>query len=239
MKIRDVIQQEPLSSRTELANFFERFPENAEVYIKKIPPGSYLVREGEPCLYIYCILKGKVTAQYHLGNNAFVAKNFGRLRVIGDIAAMGNLKYYSTSIQALTACNALEVRIRDYWNWLLADQTVLRNQLEDAFGLLLDELRKKRELEEGSSEMRLLSYFAVYCRKANLNKDHPQDVIIVKKTREKIVAEMGGISIRTVNRKIALLAEKKLITITHGKIQISSRQLQKIEEIIEDAFDNV
>lgn len=41
------------------------------------------------------------------------------------------------------------------------------------------------------------------------------------------------------NRKIALLAEKKLITITHGKIQISSRQLQKIEEIIEDAFDNV
>lgn len=236
MKIEDVIERELPSSRDKLAVFFEKFPKDAEVFIKEVPPGSYVIKEKAPCYNVYCILKGKVTARYYLGNNSFLAKNFGRLSVLGDIAALGNLKFYSTSIQAITKCEVLEIRVSNYWNWLFLDQNFLKNQLETAFGILLEELHRKRVLEESSAEMRLLSYFALYCRKANFNKDGLQDVIIVKKTREQIAEEMGGISIRTVNRKLASLSGRGLVAIVHGKIQISLVQLQRIEEIMGDVF---
>lgn len=239
MKIQDVIRQELPSSRNELKVFFKNFPEDAEVFIKKISPGEYVIQEGAPCYNIYCILKGKATAQYYLGNNSFVAKNFGRLNVMGDIAALGNLKFYSTSIQAITTCKVLEIRASDYWNWLFADHGFLKNQLETAFGILLEEVHKKRVLEENSSEMRLLSYFSVYCRKAGFNENGLQDAIIVKKTREQIAEEVGGISVRTVNRKLLSLTEKGLVTIVHGKIQISLVQLQKIEAVIKEVFGDM
>lgn len=239
MKIQDVIQEELPSSRNELKIFFKNFPKDAEVFIKRVSPGEYVIEEGAPCYNIYCILKGKAAAQYYLGNNSFVAKNFGRLSVMGDIAALGNLKFYSTSIQAITTCKVLEIRVSDYWNWLFSDHGFLKNQLEIAFGILLEEAHKKRALEENVSEMRLLSYFSIYCRKAGFNENGLQDVIIVKKTREQIAEEVGGISVRTVNRKILSLTGKGLIAIVHGKIQISLAQFQKIEAVIKEVFGDM
>ncbi|MCI8517389.1 MAG: Crp/Fnr family transcriptional regulator [Hungatella sp.] len=239
MKIQDVIRQEPASLRGQLEAFFARFPEEAEVFIKEVPPGDYLIREGDPCFYVYCVLDGRVTAQHYLGHNAFVVKNFGRLTIMGDIAALGNLKYYSTSIRAITACRMLGIRFSDYWDWLFRAPDFLRNQVETALEILLEEQKKKRALEETPAEMRLLTYFAFYCRKANFHKKDPGGMITVKETREKIAAEVGGISVRTVNRKLTAFVDQGLIAISHGKIRISFEQLQKMEQIMEDHLGSI
>lgn len=229
MNIDNVIHQELPSKQAELAQFFKKFPRNAEVFIKNVPAGNYCILEGEPCLYVYVVLAGKVAARHYSGYNAFVANHFGRLSVLGDIAALGGLETYSTSIKTLTNCRLLEVRISDYWDWLLSDRKILKNQTQIAIGILLRELTEKRTIEEKSSEIRLLSYFVSYCTKEAF---YNRKIIEIKETRERIADEVGGISIRTVNRKISRFAAQGLINVVHGKIQISFEQLQKMQRIV-------
>lgn len=232
MKINDIIHQEPPSVQAELADFFKNFPKEAEVFIKEVPAGSYVIREDTPSLNVYIILDGKVTPKYYSGHNAFVAGHYGRLSVMGDIAALGRFESYNTSIRTLTKCRLLEVRISDYWNWILQDHAFLKKQLENAFGLLIKELKVKRVLEEESADVRLLSYFIFYYKREKFNKGNSSRSITVKETRERIAEEVGGISIRTVNRKISQFVEEGLITVVHGKVQISLEQLRKMQTII-------
>ena len=229
MKINDVICQELPSVQAELRRMLRKFPQNAEVFIKEVPAGSYFIREGDPCRCVYLVLEGNVTPQYDLGHNAFVAKHFKRLSIMGDIAALGNLEHYTTSIRTVTKCRLMGIRVSDYWEWLLADPECLKSQTEIAINTLIHELTEKRAMEGESSEIRLINYFVLYCRR---RKSEKNKTIIVRVTREKIAEEIGGVSSRTINRKIAMFEEKGLITLVHGKIQISSEQLQKMEKII-------
>ncbi len=229
MKIQDVICRELPSIQSDLSLIFRKFPKESEVLIKEVQVGKYVVREGNPCLNVYLVLEGKVEVQYYSGHNAFVARRFGRLAIMGDVAVMGNLKNYSTNVQAVTNCRLLEIRSDDYWHMLQNDEDFLKCQMEQVVGILLGELKNKRALEEETRDIRLLNYFVYYCRKV---KTKTSKHILVKETRAKIAEEVGGISIRTVNRKIACFIEQGLLSVVHGKIQISMEQLKKMEEII-------
>ena len=121
MKICDVIRQELPSVQSELKKIFKQFPNDSEVVVKQVSTGEYVVKEGEPCLYVYLVLEGKVAVQYYSGHNAFVARRFGRMAVIGDVAVMGSLKNYSTNVRAVTRCRLLEIRNCDYWYMLRND----------------------------------------------------------------------------------------------------------------------
>lgn len=229
MKINDVINRERQSAQSELTKVLRKFPREAEVFIKEVEAGVCFIKAEEPCKHVYIVLSGKAAPQYYLGHNAFVAKHFKRLAVMGDVAALGNLKNYSVNVCALTRCRLLEVRVEDYWRWLLADEEILREQVEIAMRTLLGEITEKRILEEKTTEIRLLNYFALYCQRESFVK---QKSIVVKKTREQIAEEVGGVSARTINRKIVKFEKEGIITIIHGKIHISSKQLNKIREII-------
>lgn len=227
MKITELINQENPSVQAELRTTFKHFPKDAEVKIKTFPAGSKLVKEGVPCRYVYYLLEGEVTPLYYHGNNSFVARRLKKRAVIGDIAVLGNLDCYSTSVIVLTECRVIVIRSKDYWAWILADSDFLKNQLENAVGILLGELTNKRYMESETQENRLLSYFVWYCRKEGIG---PKDIITVRKTREQIAEEVGDISVRTVYRKIFQFAEEGYLTIVHGKIRISFQQMQEIEK---------
>lgn len=229
MKINDVICQASLSVQDELSRMLRKFPQDAEVFIKEVPANRYLIREGDPCRCVYLVLEGKVAPQYEVGHNAFVARNFNRLSVMGDVAALGNQEYHAASVRTVTKCRVMGIRLSDYWEWLLADPESLKRQTENAINTLLNELRERRALEGESSESRLIHYFVRYCRKGNVEKSK---TIVVQATREQIAEEIGGISSRTINRRIVKLAERGLISLVRGKIQISLEQLQKMEKTI-------
>lgn len=227
MKINEIIQREMPSRQDELAHIFAQFPRDAEVTVKRVKKGTFFVEEGRPCCVVYLILDGKAAPQYYSGHNAFVAKDLKRLSIIGDIAVLGNRETYSTSVVALTDCRLLEIRSSDYWRWMLCDSAFLKKQTETAIGILLGELTGKRALEGETAEIRLLNYFVFYCQKERPERDK---VITVKKTRDQIAEEVGGISVRTINRKLAIFARDGLITMVRGKVQISMLQLQRMEK---------
>lgn len=232
MKISDVIHQEPPSGQAELAEFFKKFPKEAEVFVKKMPAGVFFIKEGEPNTNVYIVLEGTVGPWFRAGYNAFTSGQCGRLTVIGDIAALGRFGYYTTSSYTLTTCRLLEVRVNDYWNWILQDSEALKTQVGNALRTLVNDLKNKRDLEEESAEVRLLSYFVFYCRKEHFGRKGKSGTITVKETRERIAEEVGGISVRTVNRKISQFVEEGLVTVVHGKIQISLEQLRKMKAIV-------
>ena len=229
MKICDVIRQELPSVQSELKKIFKQFPNDSEVVVKQVSTGEYVVKEGEPCLYVYLVLEGKVAVQYYSGHNAFVARRFGRMAVIGDVAVMGSLKNYSTNVRAVTRCRLLEIRNCDYWYMLRNDEEFMKAQLKQAIDILVGELKDKRALEEEPVEIRLLNYFVYYCRK---EKTTISKYFVVKKTRPEIAEEVGGVSVRTVNRKLVHFIEQKLVSVNHGKIYISLEQLRRMEELI-------
>lgn len=236
MKINDVISQELPSVQTELRRLLKSFPQNAEVFIKEVPADVCFIKAGEPCRCVFLVLEGKVTPQYESGHNAFVAQKFSKLSIQGDIAALGNLKYYTANVRTVTRCRLLRIGINDYWRWLLADPECLKSQAESAINTLVNELTEKRSIEGEPSEVRLMKYFVVYSRREKCKKDK---MTMIRATREQIAEEIGGISSRTINRKIAMLAEKGLITLVHGKIQISLEQLQKMEKMIGGQHEEV
>ena len=172
MKIQDVICRELPSIQSDLSLIFRKFPKESEVLIKEVQVGKYVVREGNPCLNVYLVLEGKVEVQYYSGHNAFVARRFGRLAIMGDVAVMGNLKNYSTNVQAVTNCRLLEIRSDDYWHMLQNDEDFLKRQMEQVVGILLGELKNKRALEEETRDIRLLNYFVYYCRKVQFTRDY-------------------------------------------------------------------
>lgn len=229
MKIDAVIQKEDFRVQPELKEIFQKFPKDAEVEIKRISKGEYLVKEGEPSYYVYFILSGEVTPQYFWGNNAFVAKRLKKNSIIGDIAVLGNLERYSTSVMTLTECRVLAIRGADYWKWALQDEKFLKGQVESVIEILLGELTNKRYMESETLDNRLLNYFVWYCRKEGMEYDQE---ITVKKTRDQMADEIGGISVRTINRKLLRFAEQGFITVDHGKIKITYKQVQQMQHWI-------
>ena len=105
----------------------------------------------------------------------------------------------------------------------------MKAQLKQAIDILVGELKDKRALEEEPVEIRLLNYFVYYCRK---EKTTISKYFVVKKTRPEIAEEVGGVSVRTVNRKLVHFIEQKLVSVNHGKIHISLEQLRRMEELI-------
>lgn len=228
MKISEVIHKENLSVQEEMNRIFKYFPKDAEVYVREVPMGTYITTADKPCHNVYYILDGEMLPKYIYGNNAFVASRLRRHAVIGDIAVLGDLDYYTTSVMTVTKCRVLIIRGADYWKWILQDSDILKKQIEHVIEVLLGELVNKRYVEGESPEMRLLSYFVWYCRE-NMKEEK---TVLVMKTRDEIAEEIGGISVRTINRKLAQFVELGLISVSHGKIRITRGQFEQIEQYI-------
>ncbi len=209
---------------------FCKFPENIKYKIKTINANDFLFKEDANANKVCVILSGKVSPFYETtGQNYFVKTVFSKGDIVGDTAVLADLQVYSASIIALTNCKILQLSAVDYINWIYNDDLLLKERTKSIITTLLHELRKKRTLEGMDNEIRILHFLLSYSKTTEhfLSKK-----IVIKKTRQQIADEIGGISVKTINRKLLSFSKSGIISLVKGKIHLSHSQIIQIEQII-------
>ncbi len=211
---------------------FSKFPQKATFIVRKLSAGEFLFKENQPSFNVCIMLKGKASPYYdNTGQNYFIKSVFTCGDIVGDTAVLANIPSYSASVIALSDVTIIEINKSDYISWIYSDDKLLKARTESVIKVLLAELSQKRTLECASNDVRILYYF-LSCFK--LSENNQSRKIIINKTREKIAEEIGGISVKTINRKLAIFSQQDIITLVKGKIHISLQQRDRMESIITD-----
>ena len=75
---------------------------------------------------------------------------------------------------------------------------------------------------------KVISYIVTYCQ---IDEIDSKNKIFINRTREMIASEIG-VSVKTVNRSVSELADKGVIELIKGKINVSSKQYNDLLELI-------
>lgn len=230
MKMKDIIarQDEPLRSRME--QLFRRFPPDAEVMLRQYKSGARLFREGDPNALVFVILSGSVAVSWDQpGQCQYLSLNDKPLTFVGDLAALAGFREYTTSVHVRKRSTLISMPTEVFLDWLYQDLPVYRSMVQFNLNMLSTQGRSSRSAVGQSSYQRILEFLNWYY--AVVGKQQ-ETIVKVQLTREQMVDEIGGISLRSLNRYLAQLSKEGLISLNKGKVQISQEQHAKIVEII-------
>ncbi len=221
-------QNEPLRSRLE--KLFCHFPADAEVMVRQYKKGSWLIREGDPNVLVFVLLNGYLTTAWDQpGQSQYRLANSKPLTFIGDLAALAGFKEYTTSVYAKRSSTLISIPTSVFLDWLCRDPTAYRTLVQAYFKMLLGQNRFNRSSAGRTSYHRILD-FLHWCYMDQA--DSQEEFVRIQLTRENMMDEIGGISLRSLNRYLAQIHAQGLISIKKGKVQITQEQHEKIVEII-------
>ena len=184
----------------------------AQTQIKNLNSNEILFFQGEPPEYACIILKGNLKS-YHLnsmGDKYFVAIHYPG-EIIGDIEILDHKPCICT-VESISEVMLLCFSRSTYQQWLKEDTNFnlyINQILCEKFYLIL-----KRTAEEHLYPLkyRLLNYILYLYTKKGAN------LVLQKRDLE----ETLGVTLRSINRIIKDLNEKKILQYHHGEITILS-----------------
>ncbi len=230
MKMKDVAerQNEPLRSRIE--KLFRHFPPDAEVMLRHYRRGARMIREGDPHALVFVLLSGYLTISWDQpGQGQYRLANSTPLTFIGDMAALAGFQEYTTSVYAKKSSTLIAIPTSVFLDWLYHDLPVYRALVQSNLKKLLTQNRTNRSASGRPSYHRILDFLNWYYIDQEEYQDPP---VKIQMTRESMVDEIGGISLRSLNRYLAQINKEGLISLNKGKVQITQEQHEKIVEII-------
>lgn len=230
MKMKEVAakQSEPLRSRVE--KLFRHFPPDAEVMLRQYKRGGRLIREGDPNVLVFVLLSGYLTTSWEQpGRSQYRLTNSKPLTFIGDLSALAGFREYTTSVYAKKFSTLIAIPTSVFLDWLYRDPPAYRSLVQTNLKMLLGQNRFNRSAADRTSYYRILD-FLNWCYISQEEYQEPPVKILM--TRENMVDEIGGISLRSLNRYLAQINKEGLISLNKGKVQITQEQHEKIVEII-------
>lgn len=213
---------EVLSKDRETQEFLKKIPETLRrleipVMFEK---GTTVILKDDKTSYAYFVLSGSLLVQTELlDGNEYRFSNMENHSVIADLEVLSGMYVNAVTVEAEEDTLALRVPIEDF-------AAELRTNIDFLYMV--------------SSQMAKKMFASSYNRGKNLYKrgidkvisylvDHyeanclDEDYFVIENTREEIASELG-VNVRTVNRSIQSLKEKKMVGIYFGKIRISRKQ---------------
>ncbi len=232
MKMNEVIenQKEPLKSM--MKKMFRSFPRDAEVRVRDLPEKKTFLHEGDPVDTVYVLLKGRSTASWMIpGYGMYQALHEDVLQLFGDMAILGGFDNYSTSVSTVSRCRILSMTKEDFLTWMHSDRPVYEEIVRRNLRMLFQTTEVNRRSSLQKNTYRLLEYLEWYYAK---NITPGQKGVLVRKTREEMLNDIGGLSLRSLNRYIAELVEKETVSIYKGKIRITEKQYKQIQRELKE-----
>ncbi len=230
MKMMDVAakQSEPLRSRIE--KLFRHFPPDAEVMLRQYKRGSRLFREGDPHALVFVLLNGYLTISWDQpGQGQYRHANSKPLTFRGDMAALAGFQESTTSVYAKKFSTLIAIPTNVFLDWLYHDLPVYRSLVQSNLKNLLTQNRTNRSASGRPSYYRILDFLNWYYME---QEEYQAPPVKIQLTRENMVDEIGGISLRSLNRYLAQINREGMISLNKGKVQITQEQHEKIVEII-------
>lgn len=181
-------------------------PDYTELSVKQ---GEAITTTIHPAQYFYVLKKGVAKLIYEEANTkAIILDIFHANDFFGEMEMLG-LSYYDRSIIALTDCELYKITKEQFMD-------LYENC--SAFSLHILRALCERLLQSGDSKINAEFMFLreKVFRLIQDNLDEKGHFLYSKN----VLAEMAGVSIRSLNRSLAELQSKKLIVVSSGSIRL-------------------
>ncbi len=181
-------------------------PDSTLLSIKK---GEAITTTLQPAQYFYVLKEGVAKLIYEEANTkAIILDIFHADDFFGEMEILG-LSYYDRSIIALTDCELYKIT---------KEQFIDLHENHPVFSLHILRVLCERLLQSGDSKINAEFMFLrdKVFRLIQDNLDEKGRFLYSKD----VLAEMAGVSIRSLNRSLAELQDKKLIVVTSGSIHL-------------------
>ncbi len=233
MKMEEVIALQKEALRPKLRKLFQNFPKDDFVMIRTYELGTTIIEEGMPSVMVYLLLSGSVETFWDQpGYSQYFAVHSEPLTFLGDLAPLCGHDYATASLRTLEKSTFLIMSRTIFLNWLDRDFELYKELAARNLKMLALQSRNSRSGVVLPNSIRILEYLHWFYEKGF---SETNSEIIVNRNREQIVEDIGGISLRTLNRYLSQMEEQKLFTIVKGKIHISQSQATKIRQILSKA----
>lgn len=232
MKMKEAIarQDEPL--RSELERHFRKFPADGEVMLRSFKANATIVREGDPVTLIYILLSGSFAVSWsESGQGQYLTFHTRPLAYVGELAALGGFPEYTATVYTKTQSRFLAMGQELFLNWLEHDLPSYRKLVHETILMLHYSASNSRSAVSNSNSVRILEFLRWYFHRYAGGESGN---VLVQMTRQTMVSEIGGLSLRSLNRYLAQLQEQSLIGMYKGKVQITQQQYARIVEALEE-----
>ena len=185
---------------------------------------TVIIEENTPADYVYIMVQGVVRAiDYRIQGVAYDYMWFYPVKVFGAMEMFFNISKYMTTLMTVTPCTMLVISKSNYERWIWEDKNALRMEMESIGSYLLEQNRKDRIFLFLQGMDRILYMFM-----KNYEQRRDEDKLVLDMSRQEL-AEISGLSVKTVNRSIKKMEEDGFIGRKGRKIVITSNQYDKME----------
>ncbi|MEG2544877.1 MAG: Crp/Fnr family transcriptional regulator [Longicatena sp.] len=181
--------------------------------------------------FVYILLQGKLQAiEERVVDIPYSFTQILPVDIVGDYELFTEIEGHYVTLNTVEPTVCLELPSAMYLYWMKHDANAMFLRTQMLMKVLSIQTQQQRQYLAMDNKTRLISYITNICEQ---QKDNKTFHILV--TREKIAAQIGC-SIRTLNRILLSLSKEKLISVTHGKIQLSTHQLQCLHQFLENKY---
>lgn len=208
--------------------FFATCPDSfaSNLMICRYGTNHPLISTDDSCGQVYILLKGRLQAiEERVADEPYSFTEIFPIDIVGDYELFTQASSRLITLTTVEESCCCVIPASAYLAWIRNDANALFLRIQMLISQMSDQNRTERQRFFLSSQDRLLKFLSRECSR----QDAEQFPFSVRYTRQQLAHRLGC-SVRTVNRTILKLAEEGLVTLAHGKLQISKQQYDSIRQ---------
>ncbi|PWM44023.1 MAG: hypothetical protein DBX47_06435 [Clostridiales bacterium] len=180
--------------------------------------GEYFFKIGDPVEFVCILCQGTaIISNENLSGTQTRVVFVGEGYTIGEMESLAKEGTLVYSAKSYTNCSIIKIPVNHFLQWVKSD-----NNIAYMMAVFL-----AKKLIVASNEASTYTHYESIVRLASLLI--AEGTGIINKNRQEL-AEICGVSVRTINRCINRLKNNNFISIYKGKIKISKEQQEKLIE---------
>ncbi|QUI25047.1 Crp/Fnr family transcriptional regulator [Vallitalea pronyensis] len=226
-----MLLQELIESQPSLKKMLNGMPKEIQdrCVLKRMKKGSTVIGKGDEIKYVDILCQGELDVINEFANGSiYVFDTNKAIDFIGEMEALADETRAIVTNRARTDCMVLRVPIKDFIAWTE----------KDSYITMIIAKRLANRLCYTSGYQGYSNYFpAAHMIKrfimeyVNREMDTGQVVNIKMKRQE--IADILGLSVKTVGRNVTKLKEQGLVSVRKGKIYVNRDQLMHLKDTME------
>ncbi|GMQ63054.1 Crp/Fnr family transcriptional regulator [Vallitalea maricola] len=226
-----MLLQELMEYQPKLRKILEGMPSNIKerCRLKTYKSDSTIIKKGEDIKYVDILCKGELNVINEFANGSiYIFDTNKAIDFIGEMEVLaGESKAIVTNV-AKTDCIVFRISKNDFIKWTESDNGIT---------LMLAKRLAARSCYTSCYQGYSHYYPAIHMIKRFIieyvkNEINDNNIVYVNKKRQEI-ADILGMSVKTVGRNITKLKEKGLVTIKKGKIYVDRKQYEDMIDTLE------
>ncbi|GKX30406.1 hypothetical protein SH1V18_28860 [Vallitalea longa] len=226
-----MLLQELMEEQPKLKRMLDGMPVSIKerCRLKTYKSSSTILKKGEEIKFVNILCKGELNVINEFANGSiYIIDTNKAIDFIGEMEVLADEDKAIVTNEAKTDCVVLRISKNDFMKWIECDNYIT---------LILAKRLATRSCHTSFYQGYSHYYPAVHMIKRFMieyvkNEINNNDMVYINKKRQEI-ADILGISVKTVGRNISKLKEQGLVTIKKGKIYINKKQYRDMVNTLE------